>query len=591
MRHTRRRRWDLFLLLVGAVAIGAAASIAALAGNAERIGHYWMHAALAGDSGVARVVEVIDYDYGPRSRRGILREIPDVDRDASITVSSPTAPDQLAVTGSERRARLRIGDPSRTVSGRHRYRIEYPLDTLVQGDQLSWDAVGLDWTVPIDNAEIHITAARQLVDPFCSRGGRGAIGGCDVTEVAPGHLVVEVSGLDSHEGVTVDATLGDRSIVAFAVPLPPTGPADDPGSGWLLIGLTGSAAALVGGLAVSRLMRWLGREQVWQGGAADAAFGPSPGTVAGVELIDHEQLAEMATIEFESPRGMSAVAGGIVYAEQVEPEHQVAWLLEAAIRGEVELQEDDGDFVLRRGDADAHPVVAARLAELFGAGERVELGKYDEAFALGWKHLGESLREWRDASPLWDHAARHRKLLARLTGALAGLAGLAGVIIGAIVANRTGGLWLALPIVGAALAGGGFAAVLRAWELPVRTPQGSARWLQVESFRRFIAASEARHAEAAARMGLLRHYTAWAVALDELDHWKDAVEEAATLPESAVSPALSDFRFVAVAPALSKATRQTYTQPSSSGGGGASFGGGFGGSVGGGGGGGGGGSW
>ena len=135
---------------------------------------------------------------------------------------------------------------------------------------------------------------------------------------------------------------------------------------------------------------------------------------------------------------------------------------------------------------------------------------------------------------------------------------------------------------GALLAGAGLTAALRSWELLVRTAQGSAIWLRVESFRRFIANSEVRHAESAARMGLLRQYTAWAVALDELDHWTEAVEAAALEPSSSFSS--SDLAFVAAAPSFSSATTSTFTAPSSSGGGG-------GGGVGGGGGGGGGGSW
>jgi hypothetical protein len=66
---------------------------------------------------------------------------------------------------------------------------------------------------------------------------------------------------------------------------------------------------------------------------------------------------------------------------------------------------------------------------------------------------------------------------------------------------------------------------VRAWELRVRTPAGSGLWLwlRTESFRRFLAGSEAHHAEEAARRGHLREYTAWAVAVGEVDRWSRAV--------------------------------------------------------------------
>jgi uncharacterized membrane protein len=132
-----------------------------------------------------------------------------------------------------------------------------------------------------------------------------------------------------------------------------------------------------------------------------------------------------------------------------------------------------------------------------------------------------------------------------------------------------------------ALGGGvGWAALLRGWELKVRTPMGSGLWLRVESFRRFLHESEAYHAEEAAKRGVLREYTAWAVAVGEIDRWKHAVEASTVIPDSA------GLGYVALAPALASSTSHASTAPSSS-----SSSGGGGGGAGGGGGGGGGGSW
>ena len=69
----------------------------------------------------------------------------------------------------------------------------------------------------------------------------------------------------------------------------------------------------------------------------------------------------------------------------------------------------------------------------------------------------------------------------------------------------------------------------------MRTPAGSGLWLRVESFRRFLAESEAYHAEEAAKRGVLREYTAWAVALGEIDRWSRAVSASTVIPETAGS--------------------------------------------------------
>ncbi len=165
-----------------------------------------------------------------------------------------------------------------------------------------------------------------------------------------------------------------------------------------------------------------------------------------------------------------------------------------------------------------------------------------------------------------------------MLGVLAAILGVIGLGVTAALAGRYGGGWVWLLAGAAVVAGAGYAAALRGWELRVRTPQGSALWLRVESFRRFLHESEAFHAEEAAKRGVLREYTAWAMALGEIDRWKRAVEGSTVIPDTA------GLHYLAMAPLLSSSTSSASTAPSSSGGGG-------GGGVGGGGGGGGGGNW
>ena len=155
--------------------------------------------------GSARVEEVIDYDFGAgSSRHGIIRIVPDLANPASVAVSSPTAPDQVQITGG----RLRIGDPTVTVSGTHRYRIAYDLDTLVAGDRLAWNVVGTEWDVAVEHVEAHVLSDRSLDVPSCDQGAFGETGGCEAVQVEPGHLVIRTDDVAAGHGVTVRATLG-----------------------------------------------------------------------------------------------------------------------------------------------------------------------------------------------------------------------------------------------------------------------------------------------------------------------------------------------------------------------------------------------
>jgi hypothetical protein len=532
---------------------------------------------------------VIDYDFGIQERHGIFRDVPGLDPVGPVQVSSPTAPAQVEVTGTAQQTRLRIGDPDRTIRGRHRYVIGYRLPGVAPGGRLAWDAVGTSWPVGIGGAELHVVAPYRLEGARCGRGGTGSQEGCRVDQPEPGRLVTTVDGLDAGEGVTLFATAGSRLAAAPALPAPPAGAPDDPGTGPLPPALVAAAAALAGAVPTSWLVRRAGRERVATGGAAEAAFGPAgrgargadgAGTGTPVERIDAADLAGLATVEFTPPRVLTPAQGGVLLAEAVRPEHQVAWLIGAAVDGYLELEDDGGTVTLvrlpRRDGAATYQLDAA-----FAGRDRLTLGSYDPSFAAAWGLVGGELDGWRRTSALWDPAGDRRRALALGFGVVAGVAGLLLTGIGAALAARSGPGWLVLVALGGLLAGAGAAAAVRAWELRVRTPAGSGLWLRTESFRRFLAGSEAHHAEEAAKRGHLREYTAWAVAVGELDRWQRAVAASAA---AADDPAAA--RYPLLAPALLSGASGSSERPSSSGSGG-----GGGGGVGGGAGGGGGGSW
>jgi hypothetical protein len=567
----------MVLLGAGALTVGAAAAVGAAVGDTERVASYWAAAEVAAD-GRAQVTEVIDYDFGPEQRRGIRLDVFDLDPDAPISASSPTAPDAVLVSPVPGGTNIRIGDPDVTISGRHRYRIQYPLVVRAGESKVSWNAVGTHWEVDISRAEIHLVGPFDWHSWDCFSGSAGSTSRCDsVEEVEPGHLVATTGRISSGHGVTIDATLGarlDRPPTLEA----PTGPAEDPGVGLATPAGVAAVAALVAAAPVSRLVRRAGRERVAVGGAADAAWAAGPiGSPDGERLVDHEELASLATTDVAPPEGLTPSHGGVILAEAVADDHKVAWLIEAAIDGEVDLVEHGRTTVLRRTGTGQTPA-GALLAPAFADRSEITLGSYDAAFASAWSAVGADLAEWKRTCGLWDPAGHRRQVVARVLGAVGVVVGLVAAAGGGAAANRWGSAWLALLAAGAAIAGAATAALVRSWELKVRTPAGAAAWLRVESFRRFLAGSEAYHAQQAAQRGVLREYTAWAVAVGEVRRWSRAVAAAG------IPAAVAGATYASIAPSLVSSASSTATAPSSSGGGG-------GGSVGGGSGGSGGGSW
>jgi Predicted membrane protein (DUF2207) len=580
MRIRTHRRLDMVLLLIGVLLVGGAAVIGAVVGDGERITGLWAGAAIGSD-GRAGVVEVIDYDFGAKQRHGIFRDVPGLSDNAQVAVSSATAPGDMTLENIGYAVRIRIGDPSRTISGRHRYKIAYALNGVAPGGRLAWDAVGTEWPVGIGNVEVDVVAPFEFEGARCVQGEAGSQRRCDLAQPEPGHLVATIRTLPAGHGATLYATGGRRLESAPPLSVPSSWLPADATSGATRAGLVAVAVALVAAAVTSWLVRLAGRERVARGGRGDAGWA---GTAMEAR-VDAEKLGSLATVEFSPPAGLTPAQGGIVLAEAVGQNQQVAWLIGAATDGYLDIEQAGEEVTLVRRSRRDESSVSRTLDTLFGARERLTLGAYDPCFAAALREVGDELKAWQRTSGLWDAAGDLRRKLAGVLGMVLAVGGLVIAGLGGAMANRWSWVWLAVAAWGALLAGAGLAAVVRGWELRIRTPLGCEQWLRVESFRRFLAGPQAYHLEEPAKQGMLGQYTAWAVAVGEIDTWSRVVAATACCANDPVGR-----RYSNMAPYLPPATRSSMVEPSSSGSSSDGAGGGSGGS-GGGEGGGGGGSW
>ena len=538
------------------------------------------------DDGSAKITETIDYRFAGFQKHGIYRDVPGLAAETiGITATQDGQPAQVLVTSNDfalPNAHIRIGDPTHTISGDHTYVVSYPLPTVIDvAGNLDWNGVGTGWSVDIDQATLEVAGPWNWTTPTCQRGGEGSTTPCTVTQPEPGLLEIHVEGLGPHQGVTVSAGKGAR--LAAAPTLAAPGPVRWPplGTSPFVPAFAAAAAVLLAGLAMRGLLERLGRDEVVGMGATDVAFADD--STGSARRVSAHELAGMASIEFAPPKELTAWQGGILSTEEVLDAQKVAWLLEAAIAGHMTLDERDKSVTLTRLPAPPPPVGAqpasaddtAQLLDIAFAGRpSITLGSYDPSFAAMWHAVGARLTMWRNTSDLWEQRSRSQQQVARGLGVLAALIGLAGVAGATFLVARHGSAYVPLVVVAGALAGLGLAAVTAGFELMVRTPKGSGLWVRVESFRRFLHDSEGPQAEEAAKRGVLRQYTAWAIALDEVRHWSKAVEAAGA---DIGNVDRSGLGFVYLAPLLMTSTQSTSVAPHSSGGIGGGVGGGFGG--------------
>src|SRR4051794_20514824 len=196
MADRRRWAWAGLVALVALLVSPAAATTATAATGqigSERITSYAVDIKVE-NTGSLLITETIDYDFGFSPHHGIYRDVPvrldynsRYERIYPLHVlsvqGSPGTPDKYALEVNNAFKRIKIGDAKKTITGAHRYTIAYRVGSALNGfddhDELYWNAIGNEWSVPIERATVHVTTPSGITDVACFGGGTGSRLACD----------------------------------------------------------------------------------------------------------------------------------------------------------------------------------------------------------------------------------------------------------------------------------------------------------------------------------------------------------------------------------------------------------------------------
>lgn len=525
-----------------------------------------------------RIREVVDQDFGTHDRHGYERIIPiNFGAATDVVASSPDADAAIDVVRLGSDVRIRLGDPDVTTDGQHRYVLSYTLpEARLSTGELALDIIGHDEAFETGRFEV-VLVGFELENPTCSVGAFGSRGGCEVIQNGGVYRIV-IEPLRPGEGITVGGTILSLNDPT-EVPIPPLPDRRDDNRLPLTLATLGIGAVV--GLGGYRLAKRMGRNEVGGSGPADAAFA-APGMPT--RLVADADLDAMVTTEFVPPTGVRPWQGAMLLNEQVDTTSVSAWFSDQIAQEYIVLEGTDPQ-VLRGGPklASAPAEVQERIGSLIeGDGEMV-LGTYHPSLATLWSEIRAEQREAAVSSGWWTKHPPGTSasfpaglvLAVFVIGAATGFAVWKGLAASFLVAL---GLAVVIPAV--------MVAVSYSRLLPVRSAAGTAVALRVESFRRFLEASEGKHVDWAWSQGLLREYSAWAVALGAADAWGRAVGQSAVPPADLTMSTMPLLMYTSMGN-----WSQTMSQPSQSSGSGGGFSGFSGGFSGGGGGGGSSGSW
>lgn len=217
----------LFLGILGLtfVATQPAAAVSA----DERIKSFDSKVLITKDN-TARVSETIVYDFGSTSHHGIYRDIPidyyDKTKTYYLTSQYLTTTDengeqvQAEVSEVNGNQRVRLGDPDRTITGIHTYRISYTLHPIITKKDgkpfLNLDVIGEGWQVPIEKAtasvSLEIGSQMSNIAWFTTK-GRTQIEQAPVNSTS-----FSLEGLSPYKGMTINATLPDGYVSKYLEP-------------------------------------------------------------------------------------------------------------------------------------------------------------------------------------------------------------------------------------------------------------------------------------------------------------------------------------------------------------------------------------
>jgi hypothetical protein len=535
--------------------------------------------------GSARIRETIVQDFGFISRHGIEREIPLRDglrenRISNIVVAaSEGTPDDVSIINSPDTITIRIGDPDRTITGVHAYRVAYDLDGLTSSRDgrtaLAVDAISA-WRQPIDTLRYEVVSPARPTTFRCQQGAVGSNARCaSATRTATGARF-RGDDLTAIEAFTVRMTW------------PATAVASSEQSSF--VGINDILYALLVGLMILFVgwryrRRWVrllaaAQSQLW------ATFGPD---IGGQQLESYDLRGDPA-IEFTPPLGLRPGEVGALL--EVGPTAMLtATVVDLAARGAIRISESGGTWTLERRNRDValtddEQIVVERL---FRDADTTTLDDRGAEMSTLAGELAELLTDDLEERELAVRGTTAAGLNGKSHVAWLAIVGLIAVIVGAfahgvvvtVSGNRTAAIVIEVLLVAAVILGIG--AIVVGSAARGLTPKGIAAAWRVRGFDRFFTASEALHARAAADRGLFRQYMGYAIVLGHVSQWIAAFDAPDTSDWFATShPTNMAFALFAAS--------SIWSPPASSGSSSSGFGGGFSG-AGGGGGGGGGGSW
>jgi hypothetical protein len=486
-------------------------------------------------------------------RHGIERSIPieynglgsHVIRAMQIATSEGT-PNSLEISDLGGAVNVRIGDAAITITNAHTYELSYQIEDVlvINGDTatLPLDAI-TDWRQSIDSLTYTVIGPSGPLDTRCYQGAMNTQNPCNENTPTPDGARFSASNLAPNSAFTVEIDFPSSAFDAT-----PTLTSRSQAVPTAVIAIALMYFALVAAVLIN-LTRYRRQRAMAIAGVTETFSGPMsidlpdrmqrpilPPPPGSLSIVPTTTTQEMP-VEFVPPVNLDpACLLRMKEGSKVNVSRMLAsTLVDLAADGVISLTQVNQVWVVGRIDQPPRQVKSYELTllnALLGDQNEAVLSQRNSALSANVKTYVQQVDDQlRSLGLLTDKTLnagsipRGGKIVAR--AALFGMI-IVAAIFAAGVGSGTNTLNFFLPA-GAIFIGGvtlAYGRLSHSGQIGSFTSRGLGTAVRAEGFERFFRESEAAHAQAAERMGLMREYMGYAVAFNAVNSWVNAMPKA-----------------------------------------------------------------
>ncbi len=577
-------------------------------------------------SGAVQVTEDIEVQFFA-AKHGIFRDMPtrykyDDSNDRLISVGDVSVEDgegtewQFELISSGANLQIKIGDPDRTITGKHRYVIKYTLLNALnpiadeatgdEWDEFYWNVTGHNWEVPIQQSSATVTVPGDgILRVACYQGPAGSTSfPCDSDssdgEATFSTIGTQYPGSDLTVVVAIEKGLIDVGPPVLVAPVKSEW--EQFLDWWQVSPLTLGATAVLSGVILITLVRlwWTQGRDRWYGDLFYLHDGDDKSPGSRKPLFGRETLV----VEYEPPklgkrdgRQLRPAEIGVLLDERADTLDVSASIVDLAVRKHLKITETKSggvfglfkktDYTFDRLSTDDSELLGyeSKLKNaIFESGDSVSMSSLKNKFYKDLERIKKALYKQSISDKFFPQNPDTTRTIYRVAGLV-----IAGVGVALLV-----GLGIAFggAIVGIPIIIGGLLLAVMAGSMPHRTATGRSLFRRSLGFRKFMMSAETERQRFAERENIFNDYLPYAIVYGCVDRWAKAFADLGVVPsEPYWYSGTRPFNALFFASTVSSFSSSVSSTIASTPGGSGSSGFGGGGSSGGGGGGGGGGSW